>query len=241
MSNTKSTFQRSLLASSIAACVLASSQAWAQQALEEVTVTGIRKAQEDAVSLKRDAVQVVDGISAEDIGKLPDVTITDSLQRIPGVSIERSAGEGSTLIVRGLPQVGSLLRFIKKHRIENVVWLTADVHYCAAHYYSPEKAVFKHFEPFWEFVAGPLNAGSFGPNQLDNTFGPEVVFQKAPPVANASPMAGFQFYGDVQIDKYSAEMTVSLKDINGDTVFKQLLEPNYKRRGHKKDWRDRQK
>lgn len=138
-------------------------------------------------------------------------------------------------------ETANLLRFIKKHHIENVVWLTADVHYCAAHYYSPEKAVFKHFNPFWEFVAGPLNAGSFGPNQLDNTFGPEVVFQKAPPVANASPMAGFQFYGDVQIDKYSAEMTVSLKDINGDTVFKQLLEPHYKQRGHKKDWRDNRK
>lgn len=109
MSNTKSNLQRSLLASSIAACVLASGQVWAQETLEEVTVTGIRKAQEDAVSLKRDAVQVVDGISAEDIGKLPDVTITDSLQRIPGVSIERSAGEGSSLIVRGLPQVGSQL------------------------------------------------------------------------------------------------------------------------------------
>ncbi len=39
------------------------------------------------------------------------------------------------------------------------------------------------FEPFPEFVAGPLNAGSFGPNPLDGTFGPEVVFQKAAPVA----------------------------------------------------------
>lgn len=133
-------------------------------------------------------------------------------------------------------EMAELLAFIKRQRIENVVWLTADVHYCAAHYYSPEKAVFKHFEPFWEFVAGPLNAGSFGPNQLDNTFGPEVVFQKAPPTANTSPLAGFQFYGDVQIDKYSAEMTVSLKDINGDVVFSQLLEPNHRHHGKKKGW-----
>ncbi|AFU98284.1 TonB-dependent receptor [Simiduia agarivorans] len=114
MSNSKSSFQRTLLASSIAACVFAggSQVAVAQssaEGIEEVTVTGIRKAQEDSVSLKRDASQIVDGISAEDIGKLPDVTITDSLQRIPGVSIRRSAGEGSTLIVRGLPQVGSQL------------------------------------------------------------------------------------------------------------------------------------
>lgn len=114
MSNSKSSFQRTLLASSIAACVIAggSQVVVAQESagsIEEVVVTGIRKAQEDSVSLKRDAAQVVDGISAEDIGKLPDVTITDSLQRIPGVSIRRSAGEGSSLIVRGLPQVGSQL------------------------------------------------------------------------------------------------------------------------------------
>jgi len=43
------------------------------------------------------------------------------------------------------------------------------------------------FEPLPGFVAGPLNAGSFGPNPLVGTFGPEVVFQKAAPVANSSP------------------------------------------------------
>lgn len=122
-------------------------------------------------------------------------------------------------------EMASLLRFIKEHDIDNVVWLTADVHYCAAHYYSPENAVFKHFKPFWEFVAGPLNAGSFGPNALDNTFGPQVVFQKAPSVPNMSPLAGFQFYGDAQIDKDSAELTISLKDIDGQAVFSQTLEP----------------
>ena len=65
--------------------------------------------------------------------------------------------------------------------MRNVVWLTADVHYCAAHYYDPARAVFRDFDGFWEFVAGPLNAGSFGPDTLDGTFGPQVVFSKAPP------------------------------------------------------------
>jgi phosphodiesterase/alkaline phosphatase D-like protein len=46
------------------------------------------------------------------------------------------------------------------------------------------------FEPLPEFVAGPLNAGSFGPNPLDGTFGPEVVFQKAAPTPNSSPGGG---------------------------------------------------
>jgi TonB-dependent receptor len=51
----------------------------------------------------------MDSISAEDIGKLPDVTIADTLQRIPGIQIRRSAGEGSTINVRGMPQVTTLL------------------------------------------------------------------------------------------------------------------------------------
>jgi alkaline phosphatase D len=53
-----------------------------------------------------------------------------------------------------------------------------------------------------------------------------VVFEKAPPSANLSPYAGFQFFGQVDIDDGSGEMTVSLKDINGETVFSQKLRPS---------------
>jgi phosphodiesterase/alkaline phosphatase D-like protein len=77
-------------------------------------------------------------------------------------------------------EIADILRFIKTSGIANTVWLTADVHYTAAHYYNPDKAQFQDFEPFWEFVSGPLHAGTFGPNELDNTFGPEVKFIKAP-------------------------------------------------------------
>ena len=131
-------------------------------------------------------------------------------------------------------EMAELLRFIKHHDIDNIVWLTADVHYCAVHHYHPERAAFKHFKPFWEFVAGPLNAGSFGPGELDNTFGPEVVFQKAPPTQNLSPFGGFQFYGDVHIDQHSAHMTVKLKDIDGKTVFSKTLQPERVKRKHGK-------
>lgn len=122
-------------------------------------------------------------------------------------------------------EIATLLRFIKRFSIENVVWITADVHYCAAHYYDPAQARFSDFDPFWEFVAGPLNAGSFGPGTLDDTFGPQVEFQKPPPAANYSPLGGFQFFGQVDIDRRSAVMTVSLVDIDGATVFSQELEP----------------
>ncbi|MBX2849266.1 MAG: alkaline phosphatase D family protein [Acidiferrobacterales bacterium] len=121
-------------------------------------------------------------------------------------------------------ELANLLRFIKQNQIKNVVWLTADVHYCAAHYYDPENAYFKDFSPFWEFVAGPMNAGSFGPGVLDNTFGPKVIFQKSPDQQNLSPFAGHQFYGDINIDKDNSELTVSLKDIDGSSVFTHTLQ-----------------
>lgn len=128
-------------------------------------------------------------------------------------------------------EIAELLRFIKRHQVRNTVWLTADVHYCAAHYYDPNKAQFQDFEPFWEFVAGPLNAGTFGPNALDNTFGPQVVFQKAPPAgqANWSPYAGFQFFGEINIDRHSAALTVDLRDLNGVSVFTKTLQPRGER------------
>ncbi len=122
-------------------------------------------------------------------------------------------------------ELADLLRFMRDQRVGNVVWLTADVHYCAAHRYDPQAARFSDFTPFWEFVAGPLNAGSFGPAALDDTFGPEVMFQKVPPVQNASPFAGHQFFGQVDIDAATHAMTVRLKDINGKAVFAQELAP----------------
>jgi alkaline phosphatase D len=120
-----------------------------------------------------------------------------------------------------------LLSYLKRRRVRNVVWLTADVHYCAAHYYDPAKAAFRDFDGFWEFVSGPLNAGSFGPNTPDGTFGPQVVFVKAPPTGqvNLSPYSGLQFFGEVNIHAHSAEMTVHLRDINGLSVFSKTLQP----------------
>lgn len=73
--------------------------------LEEVIVTGVRASQAKAIDIKRNSANVVDSIVAEDIGKLPDTTITDSLQRVTGVQITRSAGEGTSLNIRGMPQV----------------------------------------------------------------------------------------------------------------------------------------
>lgn len=118
----------------------------------------------------------------------------------------------------------SLLRFIRNNGIRNTVWFTADVHYTAAHYYDPAKAVFKDFDPFWEFVSGPIHAGSFGPGDMDNTFGPQVMFTKNPGgKPNLPPSDGLQFFGHVAIDGESAAMTVTLKDIENRALYTKTL------------------
>lgn len=72
-----------------------------QTELEEVIVTGMRASLETAMDMKRDAIGVVDAISAEDIGKFPDSNLSESLQRITGISIDRRNGEGALVTARG--------------------------------------------------------------------------------------------------------------------------------------------
>jgi TonB-dependent receptor len=68
---------------------------------EEIVITGIRASLTSAMDIKRNATGVVDAISAEDIGKMPDTNLAESLQRITGVSIDRQNNEGSKVTVRG--------------------------------------------------------------------------------------------------------------------------------------------
>jgi len=139
---------------------------------------------------------------------------------------ENSANGDGPALGREL-EIASLLRFLKQSRVRNTVWLTADVHYTAAHFYDPGKAQFAEFDPFWEFISGPLHAGTFGPGVLDNTFGPRVIFQKAPPKgqSNLPPSAGLQFFGEVRIESASGLMQVNLRDLTGQVLFTQEIQP----------------
>ncbi|GGK48685.1 putative phosphodiesterase/alkaline phosphatase [Nocardia camponoti] len=143
----------------------------------------------------------------------------------------KTAFEGPANAAPGAPsgretEVAQVLSSIKANKVRNVVWLTADVHYTAAHRYAPERATFTDFDEFWEFVSGPLNAGAFGPNDLDPTFGPEAVFVHAPPAPNTSPLdLEFQHFGEVRIDGKTSELTVNLCDATGKVLFAKKLEP----------------
>ena len=124
-------------------------------------------------------------------------------------------------------EVADILSFIKHAGVRNTLWITTDVHYTAAHHFDPNRAAFQDFDPFWEFVSGPIHAGTFGPNILDRTFGPQVVFQKAPPGGqkNLPPSDGLQFFGHVAIDGPTEVMTVTLKDVEDNALWSTALDP----------------
>lgn len=87
----------------------AAQKAKAEEQVEVIQVRGLRASTAASINTKRFATSQVDGITAQDIGKLPDVTIADSLQRITGVQVERVAGEGGPVQIRGLPQLDTTL------------------------------------------------------------------------------------------------------------------------------------
>jgi alkaline phosphatase D len=124
-------------------------------------------------------------------------------------------------------EIASLLRFIRDQRIRNVVFVTGDVHYCAAHHYDPSRASFTEFHPFWEFVAGPAHAGTYGPAELDRTFGPEVKFIGIPPgmKQNRPPSDGFQFFGTLRASARTQALTVTLRNGEGKILYSVDLAP----------------
>lgn len=86
----------------IGATSVASAQGADEEQIETVTVTGFRASLERALDMKRNALDSSDSIMAEDIAKFPDMNVSESLQRIPGVAITRESGEGRQVTVRGL-------------------------------------------------------------------------------------------------------------------------------------------
>ena len=124
-------------------------------------------------------------------------------------------------------ELANLLSFIKNNQIRNVVWITADVHYASVTRYEPSRAKFTDFEPFWEIVSGPINAGTFGPGEIDQTFGPDVKWVAIPPdmKQNRPPSDGLQFFATGRIDGKSDLLTMTIYDLNGKPLHKLDIEP----------------
>jgi alkaline phosphatase D len=125
-------------------------------------------------------------------------------------------------------EIADLLSFMKHAGVRNTVWITADMHYTAAHYFDPNRAVFQDFEPFWEFMSGPIHAGAGVAGQLDNTFGPRVAYYNACTAEQGDDLApcfGLQFFGHVAIDGETGVMTVTLKDVEDRALWSIDLVP----------------
>jgi TonB-dependent receptor len=87
----------------------ANAQESSDDEIENIVVTGIRGSQRQAIDIKRDAINSVDAIVSEDLGKMPDQNVAESLQRVPGITIDRNRGEGNGVTVRGLgPQFNTV-------------------------------------------------------------------------------------------------------------------------------------
>ncbi len=124
-------------------------------------------------------------------------------------------------------ELGELLTTMQERKIKNAVWVTADVHYTAAHSFDPKRAApGLRFDPFWEFIAGPIHAGNFGPNELDATLGPAVQFQWGTPPPEAemlSPLDNKQSFGTLDLTREG--LAVTLHDLDGNKLHRVEIPP----------------
>lgn len=128
------------------------------------------------------------------------------------------------------PELARVLSALKRDGVRNVVWLSGDVHYTAAYRYDPARAAFTDFDPFWEFISGPLAASPFWrkDDELDATFGPQVVFSQGESEKgrlDVAPRPTNQYLGQLQIAA-SGELTVNLRDAAGSVLWTTTLEPD---------------
>lgn len=119
-----------------------------------------------------------------------------------------------------------VLRHCKAGAIRNLLVVTAEVHYAAAHLYSPQVAVFKDFDPFWEFVAGPLHSQSYSALRGDPSFGLQVKYRRTPRQAGSLPPSfGYGSYGTLRLASETGKLTVTLHDPEGAPLYSVDLQP----------------
>ena len=127
------------------------------------------------------------------------------------------------------PELARILAALQRHRVRNVVWITADVHYTAAYRYDPDRAAFTDFDPFWEFISGPAASSPFWTkdDELDATFGPEVVFSRGESEVgklDTPPEPTNQYFGHLDLAG-DGSLTVTLHDGTGAALWRRTLEP----------------
>ena len=122
-------------------------------------------------------------------------------------------------------ELARLLSGLRARAVKNVVWVTADVHYCAIHRFDPARAVFKDFDPFYELVAGPIHALALPTLRLDDTFGPELVWACTDDKTLGSPADGRNYFGLLHVDGRTHALTVTFVDARGNDLHRLVIPP----------------
>ena len=125
-------------------------------------------------------------------------------------------------------EIADLLAFIKHAGVRNTVWITADMHYTAAHYYDPEPAAVPGLRAVLGVRVGPAPCRHLGAGAARQHVRPAVMYQKGCSKAqgeNLAPCFGLQFFGHVAIDGDTEVMTVTLKDVDDRTLWSTRIEP----------------
>lgn len=203
------------IASPVLAQTAPAAQANDSATVEEVVVTGTRASLSKALDLKRAQVGVVDSIAAEDIGKFPDQNVAESLQRITGVSIDRSGGEGKFITVRGFgPEFNTVLLNNRLLATEN----------------SGREFSFDILAS--ELISGAEVYKSSDAVQQEGGIGSTVIIRTARPLDRP----GFHFAGstaakiDSTTDKATPVVSMVLSDTNEDRTFGGLISLVYDKR-----------
>lgn len=125
-------------------------------------------------------------------------------------------------------EIANILSHIKRQGITNTIWVAADVHYSAAHHFHPDRAAFKDFDPFWEFISGPFHTRPGRVRHYDRTFGAERYYRTPrAPKGNYPPSAGYVYFGYGVINSKTGALTISIKDIKGDNLFQRTIEARH--------------
>ncbi len=156
------------------------------------------------------------------------ISTHDPLSIVTGGPGDRDAwGQGEPEVLGRELELAELLRFLRNEDIANVVFITSDVHFAAVISYAPSRSVFPEFEPFFEFVIGPVHAGAFGPGALDPTFGPRYDAVRAPDteaLPQNLPPPHFQSFGAAEVGE-DGRLQVTLYDATGAPLFASTLDP----------------
>jgi alkaline phosphatase D len=158
------------------------------------------------------------------------VVSPDPLSLVTGGSEDRDSwAQGDPRILGREVQLRRLLGHIAREKVDNVVFLSADVHFAAAIGYDPANAPNPvAIAPFWEFVSGPVHAGAFGAADLDASFGPHFDWLRAPSTEGLPqnlPPPNLQSFGAVDVNA-AGVLTVRLHDASGAVLYEKKLEPS---------------